>query len=188
MQLLLRDRKILEATYFQILQISSKFVKNFIDFFESEKVIHGELTRRGENILIFAEATEAMADKLGDYHNYAYYTFGIREFLELFEKLIGETYALKSIDLPKFFEDEKIENQLYENLLVRNYDVIISTMKGYDMLINKFSVKKDDSSFTVYKSGAFFINDRSQHIEAFFRILKEFFETARETEGGVQEW
>lgn len=175
MQLILGRGEVTSPIFFQTMLINSKYINKFIDFFRKEGISGWTLKKKEQDIIVVIEAPEFLSYKLRDFDEYTYFTFSKGEILNFFKKLIEKSYKLQSIDFPlDYFEDEDLENDLNQSIYERNYEKIISILENNDVLIKEFQIKKDESTFIVYKTGSFYAKGEKN-------LAIEFLETFRES-------
>jgi hypothetical protein len=165
------DQQKITELYFQLLKIPSELLNNSLDLFKRERINHKELKANTDTILLI-EATEIIGYKLRNLENYEYYIFYMKQFMNLFNKLLREGYKFKSIIIPEFFKDEEIEDTISQILNKENYTELNKIVIEKAILVERFYVEKYESHFCVYKSGAFFINDKNNLFSEFLEIVK----------------
>jgi hypothetical protein len=164
--------ELIKATFFQIIKFPIDSIETFIKFFESEKIMYRKLIQKGNDTYLFVEAGETLGFKLRKFKNYSFYTFYMENMTNLLRNLVSEGYSLKDIDLPRFFEDSETEDSIFRNLYENNYDEVISLMKNSNIMINKFSINKNGNLIVIYRSGAFYIDEKTKILDEFVEILR----------------
>ena len=166
------QKKNLKGKHFQLLKISKDLLNDSLIFFNEKEIFH-ILLKKDIDCILMIQVSETIGYILRNLPDYTYYTFYMKDFLDAFNKLIEKGYEYEYFDIPKFFEDKDVENSIYQMLYNRNYTRLINIVKENSLVINKFSVKKKESYFVVYRSGALYIDDKNSLLEEFLGIIKD---------------